>query len=381
MAYKRYPQFYKINMKTQEIVRELILANYKFFIGVPDSTLKGLTEILDRLGEVRNITAANEGIALSIAAGYSISTGNIPVVYLQNSGIGNLLNPMMSLIHKKVFDIPVLLIIGWRGMPGVKDEPQHLPQGEITLSLLDLMSIPYKIVKSMDNFKEIMYMQQKLKRTVAIIIPPNFLEYKSNFHDHEDINKLRKLTRYKSIESVLENLNSTDIVVSTTGKTSRELYEISKIKNFPNPVFMNIGSMGHASSFALGLTIGQESNRVVVLDGDGALQMHLGSLLTNSSQVKNNFLHIVLANETHESVGGSKLAKNNLDYKKLFTSVGYDHFLDISTKSQIDRSFAKIKKIQGKIALIIRINNNPSNQIGRPSESPIEQKNIFISKI
>jgi phosphonopyruvate decarboxylase len=368
-------------METSQLVRDLVDFGHVFFIGVPDSTLKGLTEVLDQNTEVEHHVAANEGIALSIAAGYQMSSSKTPVVYLQNSGLGNLLNPFMSLAHQEVFDIPILFLIGWRGMNGMNDEPQHLPQGRVTEDLLKLMDVQYKIIKSDKDYKTGLNIQSKLQKSYAFLFPPKILSHAHMNEDFKAINSRMDLSREQAIGIVLEFLKSDDVIISTTGKASRELNDIRKEKNLDRNVFMNIGSMGHASSIAYGLALNKPENRIVVFDGDGALQMHLGALCNLSNLKNQSFLHILLANGTHASVGGSRIANSNLNYSKLFTLFNYTHVYEVSSKTELIDTLSVISHKQGMTSIIININNEERDELARPSESPIEQKQVFKSKI
>jgi phosphonopyruvate decarboxylase len=368
-------------METSHLVKHLVEAGHTFFVGVPDSTLNGLTELLDQNPEVKHYVAANEGIALAIAAGYQLSSGKIPVVYLQNSGLGNMLNPFMSLVHKEVFDMPILFLIGWRGMKDVKDEPQHMPQGRTTEEFLKLMGIEYKIVKTIEDFETSLGKQTEFQKSFAYLFPPKILNHTNPSDDFISVNSTMNLSREQAIEITLRALRSDDILISTTGKLSREIYEKIKTEELDRNLFMNIGSMGHASSIAYGIALTQPKNRVIVFDGDGALQMHLGALCNISNLKNQDFIHILLANGTHASVGGSRIANSELDYTRLFELFNYTNIHEVSTKTELIDKLDRLKDLKGLTSIVIHINNKEHHELGRPSESPIKQKDLFMSRI
>ena len=368
-------------MEISQLVGELVDSGHSFFVGVPDSTLKGLTEVLDQNSKVEHHVAANEGVALTIAAGYQLSSNKVPVVYLQNSGLGNLINPFMSLAHPEVFDIPIIFLIGWRGMGGVNDEPQHLPQGRITEELLKLMGIQYIIIKKEEDYKLGIEIQSKTQKSFALLFPPKILDHASLSDNFKTINSEMDLSREQAIDITLDFLNSDDLIVSTTGKTSREIYEIIRKTNVDRNFFMNIGSMGHASSIALGLALNKPQNRIVIFDGDGALQMHLGALCNISNLKNHDFLHILLANGTHSSVAGSRIANPNLNYLQLFKLFNYTNNYEVSSKDDLIDVLGRINECKGLTSIVININNEERDGLLRPSESPVKQKQVFKSRI
>ena len=265
----------------ENFVLALKKVGLNFFIGVPDSLLKSFCAYVDdHLPSGQHITAANEGNAVAIASGYHLATGKSAVVYMQNSGLGNTINPLTSLADKEVYQIPMLLVIGWRGEPGLADEPQHVKQGRITLQQLDLLEIPYQVLSDQSNVYDIAnWVQEQLATTgapVAIVVKKNtFASYKSSRNSD-----FATMSREEALAQILE-LAGEALVVSTTGKTSREVFELRKIRQEVQRDFLTVGSMGHTSSIALGIALGQPLKKVVCLDGDGSMLMHMGALCVN----------------------------------------------------------------------------------------------------
>ncbi|WP_342350595.1 phosphonopyruvate decarboxylase [Clostridium neonatale] len=285
-----------------------------FFTGVPDSLLKSFCAYISDQEEKSNIIAANEGNAIGLAAGYYLSSGKIPLVYMQNSGIGNAVNPLVSLADKLVYKIPMLLLIGWRGEPGKKDEPQHKKQGIITVELMESIGISYEVISkdtTNDDIKNVLkraynYMIETKEPYAIIVRKETFEEYASTCLG-DSKNKF-ELSREQAIEIILSEINKESVIVSTTGMASRELFEIREKRNEGhNKDFLTVGSMGHASQIALGIAINKRNTKVYCLDGDGALIMHMGGMAIIGNQNVNNYVHIVINNGAHDSVGDKKL--------------------------------------------------------------------------
>ena len=284
-----------------------------FYTGVPDSQLKALCDYLMNqygISKKHHIIAANEGNCTALAAGYHLATGKVPVVYMQNSGEGNIINPAASLLHEKVYAIPMIFVIGWRGEPGIHDEPQHVFQGEITLKLLEDMDIAYSVVdknKAKDELLDTMntFRKQLEKgKNVAFVIRKDALTYEKPV-DYENTNHM---TREEIIQHITA-VSGTDPVVSTTGKASRELFEIREAENMGHSYdFLTVGSMGHSSSIALGIALNKPDKKIWCIDGDGAVLMHMGAMALIGANKPANFVHIVINNGAHETVGGMPTA-------------------------------------------------------------------------
>lgn len=309
----------------KQVIEELRKNGVSFFTGVPDSYLNGFcTYILQNMPE-RNIIAANEGNAIGIAAGHYFATKEIPLVYMQNSGIGNAVNPLASLADEHVYSVPMLLLIGWRGQPGTGDWPQHELQGEITPSLLDIMHIPYAVLednndKTADVIASAVSYAGKNRKPYALIAPKGVMAgEKMNNKDN-----VYPMSREEAIEVILDHMPSNTVYSATTGRATRELFFLREKRNESKANdFLNVGSMGHASSVALGIALEKRDRKVICLDGDSAAIMHLGAMTMVSKLLVPNFIHVVLNNGAHESVGGQPSVGHLLDFTKIAEACGY----------------------------------------------------------
>ena len=362
---------------------ELKKEEIDFFVGVPDSLLKNFCSFVDdNIEKDNHIIAANEGNAISIASGYHLATKKIPVVYMQNSGLGNCINPLTSLADKEVYSIPMLLIIGWRGEPGKKDEPQHLKQGRITREQLKILDIDYFVID--ENTDEKSCLEKVIKRINKNSSPVAILVKENTFKKYKLKNKQKtiyKLKREEAIEEIINLSNDSDIFISTTGKTSRELYEIRKNKGDAQKDFLTVGSMGHVSSIALGVAIGLKKQRVICLDGDGSLIMHLGSLPIIGAISPKNLIHVILNNCAHESVGGQPTVANEIDFEKLSSALNYKNFFQSSNVKQINDCWSQLIDSEGPSLFLINIKSSSRKDLGRPESSPIENKESFMEFI
>ena len=357
----------------------LIRNEINFFTGVPDSLLKDFCAYVnDNTSKKKNIIAANEGNAIALASGYHLATGKIGLVYMQNSGEGNAINPLTSLTDSDVYSIPILLIIGWRGEPGKKDEPQHVKMGKVTLDILDVLKIPYKILD--DNYEDVInnaleYMKSE-KAPYAIVIKKGIFEdYKSKNNNKKNY----ELDREEAIKTIVTLLNGNDAVISTTGKTSRELFEFrEEVKQRHEKDFLTVGSMGHSSSIALGISLEKPDRTVYCFDGDGALIMHMGALAIVGQLRPKNFKHIVFNNYSHDSVGGQPTAAFNIDMPQIARSNGYVDAFSVETKDQVVEYIKKIKNMEGPVLLEIKVNKGARDDLGRPTTSPIDNKEEFM---
>ncbi len=358
--------------------------NINFFCGVPDSLLKNFCEYInDNCSKNEHIIAANEGNAIGIAAGKNISTGEKTVVYLQNSGLGNIVNPIMSLCHKEVYGIPLVLIIGWRGEPGLKDEPQHNTQGSKTIDFLNVMDIPFielnkeneKYEKELNSFFK---KNQSNKHPIAILVRKNtFCDYSVKSSFSKDSNS-SDMTRGHALRIILENTPKDNIFIATTGKLGRELYHIRDKKNQSHQNdFLNIGSMGHASSIALGIALGSNNSKVICLDGDGSLLMHMGSMAIIGDLNINNFGHIVFNNGRHDSVGGQPTVGLNIDMPTIAKSLNYKWSKRVYAESNLIDILKEIKDINGTWLLEIIIKPGDIENLGRPKSKPSDSLKNF----
>jgi phosphonopyruvate decarboxylase len=354
-----------------------------FFTGVPDSLLKDFCAyISDNVPNNSHIIAANEGAAIGLACGYHLSTNSIPLIYMQNSGIGNAVNPLLSLADKKVYSIPLLLLIGWRGEPGVHDEPQHISQGEVTLSLFEAMRIPYLILdKDEENIstqlEKIFEYFNKEGAPFAIIVKKDTF---SLYQIKKVIESKASLSREDAVETVIEHIENDSIVVSTTGMISRELYDLRNRKNQGhNHDFLTVGSMGHASQIGLGIALNKPEKKVYCFDGDGAMLMHLGSLSSIGSRKPVNYVHIIFNNGAHDSVGGQPTVAHEIDIQNLAKSLGYVYVDKVDSVNELISSLKAIRSLnKGPVMLEIKVKKGSRKDIGRPKTSPIENKNVFM---
>ena len=358
----------------------LIENEVTFFTGVPDSLLKNICGyITDHTKKEEHIIAANEGNAVAIGIGYHLATDKIPLIYMQNSGLGNAINPLLSLADPDVYSIPLLMMIGWRGEPGVKDEPQHKKQGRVTATLLEAMEIPYQIVTADQTIDDVQTITRDLlkqakeqKKPVALLIKKNVFE-KYSFEAAEKHNY--PLSREQVIEMISNTLSRNDVIVSTTGVTSRELFE-QREKEDQNHSrdFLTVGGMGHTSQIALGIAIQQKERQIYCLDGDGSVIMHMGSLGINAAMNCKNFKHIVLNNGVHDSVGGQETVGYQIDIENIAKSSGYVWAKAVSCEAEVKESIKKLTNIDGPALLEIRIKKGFRKDLGRPIATPNENR-------
>lgn len=351
-----------------------------FFAGVPDSLLKNLCAyITDNEDGDRHIIPANEGSAVALAAGHHLATGAIPLVYMQNSGIGNAVNPLLSLVDSDVYRIPLVLVIGWRGEPGKKDEPQHVTQGRLTCPLLETMGIPFAVMAgSHDELeKQIEDCYRSIRDTGK---PFAFVVRKDTFAPYtlqKNTAVPAEMTRETAIETVLLASGSDDIFVSTTGMASRELYELREKHGMGHGKdFLTVGSMGHASQIAFGIALEKKDRRVLCIDGDGAAIMQMGGLAIIGDRKPANYIHIVINNGAHDSVGGQPTVALSIDLVDIARACGYASAVRVSSAEELKGELAK--DARGPRLLEVRVHKGARKDLGRPKESPQENKQSFM---
>lgn len=357
--------------------------NIDFFAGVPDSLLKNICAyITDNLPKEQNIIAANEGGAMGIAAGYHLATGKIPCVYMQNSGEGNIINPLASLTDKEVYNIPVLLLIGWRGRPGVHDEPQHVKQGKITTGLLNTMGINYTVLSKEEAQadKQIDEAYKYMLRTnecYALVIE------KDTFDAYTLQNKVDSgltLAREAAIETAVSCLQENAVVVSTTGMISRELFEIRERNGQDHSRdFLTVGSMGHASQIALGIAIQQPLRPVYCFDGDGASIMHMGNMAITAQMQPKNYIHIIFNNGAHDSVGGQPTVGLSIDLGGVAKSLGYKNVFCAETSEYLAELLKKVQSLEGPSLIEVKVKKGNRKDLGRPTTTPQQNKLALMS--
>jgi len=337
--------------------------------------------LADHAPEGRHITAANEGNAIALAVGHYLATGKTGLVYMQNSGLGNAVNPLLSLADPKVYNVPVLMLIGWRGEPGVKDEPQHLKQGLVTLPLLETLGIKYTRLFPADDdaSKAVAGAAEQMRydnAPYALIASKNIF---GPYRGSSDQNNSYPLSREQALRIVLSSLDPSGPVVSTTGKLSREIYEYRKAENQGHQGdFLNVGSMGHASQIALGIALRQPDRDVYCLDGDGAVLMHMGALAVIGNSEAANFRHIVFNNGAHDSVGGQPTPGFDIDLPAMAGACGYRQTGRAESKTEILKHLRAFQDCKGPCLLEIRVRRGSRADLGRPQESPRENKAEFM---
>lgn len=371
-------------IQPKDFIEKLRAGGIEFFAGVPDSLLKNLCAyITDNIARVNNIIAANEGNAVGLAAGYHLATGKTGCVYMQNSGEGNAVNPLLSLLDADVYKIPLLLIIGWRGEPGVHDEPQHVKQGKVTLSLLETMGIPYSVLD--ENWeKQTDEALKAIKETNGVYA---LIVRKGTFEDYKLQNQINQdwyLAREEAIKIVVDKLLEDDIIVSTTGMISRELFEYRETKGQGHAHdFLTVGSMGHASQIALGIALQKPNRRVIVFDGDGALLMHMGGLAIIGDYNPKNLVHIVFNNGAHDSVGGQPTVGQKINIETIAKAVGYQDVVSVDSQEALLFAMNHVNNdiIDGVSLININVRKGNRKDLGRPTTTPLQNKEAFMQNL
>ena len=351
------------------------------FAGVPDSLLKNVCAyITDHFDAQHNIITANEGAAVGLAAGHYLATGGPACVYMQNSGEGNIINPLASLTDPEVYNIPVLLLIGWRGRPGVHDEPQHIKQGKVTTGLLETMGIHFDVLGKEEEKAEaqIAVALDALKRNEVyafVIEKDTFTDYKLQSVDKNDLS----MSREDAIRTVAASLRKRDCIVSTTGMISRELFEYrTAMDEGHERDFLTVGSMGHASQIALGIAMAKPDRRVWCFDGDGAVIMHMGSMAIVAEKAPSNYVHVVFNNGAHDSVGGQPTVGLKIDLPAVARAVGYPHALSVDNRDTLCDILGEVKKMEGPVFLEVKVKKGNRKDLGRPTTTPIQNKQALM---
>ncbi len=355
-----------------------------FFSGVPDSQLKALCDyLIDKYGidPKHHVIAANEGNCVALAAGYHLATGKCPVVYMQNSGEGNIINPVASLLNEKVYGIPMIFVIGWRGEPGVHDEPQHIYQGEVTTKLLSVMDIDYTVV-SQDTTEQdleatmgIFKGELSAGKNVAFVIKKGALEAEGKV----EYSNSNKMIREEIIRHIVQFAGE-DPIVSTTGKASRELFEIREANGQGHKYdFLTVGSMGHASSIALGVAINKPDRRVWCIDGDGAALMHMGAMPVIGSNKPDNLIHVLINNGAHETVGGMPTVVPEVSMTEIAKACGYESVLTASDYDELDEALKTATANKVLTFIEVKCTIGSRKDLGRPTTTAMENKRNFMS--
>ena len=362
------------------------LLDADFYTGVPDSQLKALCDCLIQTYGTdprRHIIAANEGNAVGLAAGYYFATGKTAVVYLQNSGEGNIINPLASLCHDRVYGVPVIFVIGWRGEPGIHDEPQHIYQGEVTLKLLDVMDVAYFVIGQDTAETEITAKLGKFRallakgKQVAFVVRKGALTYDGKA-EYGNGNVMRREEIIRHITAV----SGDDPIISTTGKASRELFELREAAGEGHERdFLTVGSMGHSSSIALGVALQLPEKKVWIVDGDGAALMHMGAMAVIGANAPKNLVHIVINNGAHESVGGQPTAAGKIDLTAIARGCGYLKATVVSDYAALDHALREAKAANTLTWIEVKCAIGARSDLGRPTTSATENKERFMRYI
>ncbi|MBY8989908.1 MAG: phosphonopyruvate decarboxylase [Candidatus Lokiarchaeota archaeon] len=370
----------------RDFINTLNKYEFTFFTGIPDSTFKEFMKFLSENKSINlnNIIACNECEAIALATGYHLSTNKIGIVYLQNSGLGKAVNPITSLCDPEVYSIPILLMIGWRGEPGKNDAPQHKKMGMVTLPLLDTLQIPYVILdpslESIDRelIKAKSYLT-KHKGPYAFVFRRNFFEeYKIN----KDSSNNYSLTTTDVINLIMENLDNTEVIISTTGYISRILYgyRVSRMLDH-NKSFYNVGSMGCASSIGLGIALQKPNRRIIIFDGDGAVIMQMGAFTTIGKNSPSNFVHVIFDNEAHESTGGQPTNSPKIDFSAIAKACNYKSVFLIQSRKELLNCMDYIKNGKGPILIHIKINLSQNKDLKRPEKLLKEYREEFMQNL
>jgi phosphonopyruvate decarboxylase len=367
--------------KVFALIRE---QGFNFFTGVPDSLLKNFCAyVTDNASTDEHVIAANEGNAVALAMGHYLGSGEPAVVYMQNSGTGNAVNPLLSLADPEVYGIPVLLIIGWRGEPGVKDEPQHVKQGRRMTELLEAMDVPWFLLpREMDNAADVIQqagnaMRERTGPVALLVRKDTFDSYKLKRELQTDF----PMNRDDAIQMILGQLDAEDVVVSTTGKASREVYEYRQAQGASGCDFLTVGGMGHTASIAMGIAQAQPTRRVVCLDGDGSLIMHMGALGVIAHASPANLVHIVINNGAHDSVGGQPTVGYFIDLPAIALACGYRKAVSVAEPKSLDLRLKHLLACAGPVMLEVKVNKGARNDLGRPKSTPTENRDALMKRL
>ncbi len=360
----------------------LIKNGTDFFAGVPDSLLKNLCAyITDNAPKSNHIISANEGSATGLATGYHLATGKIPMIYMQNSGEGNMVNPLMSIADPDVYSIPMLIVIGWRGEPGVHDEPQHVKQGKVTCDLLDAMKVPYEVLSGSEE-----ELPAQFEKAYKYIRENNaqyaFVIRKGTFDEYKLVNNIPvegKMSREEAIEKIMLSADDRTAFVSTTGMISRELYEQRDKHNMGHDRdFLTVGGMGHASQIALAIAMQKKDRQVYCLDGDGASIMQMGGMATIGARRPSNYVHFVLNNGAHDSVGGQPTVGREVDFCKIAEGCGYENVVKVTTPEELDAVLHDSETREKLTFVEVLVKKGARKDLGRPKSTPQENKKALM---
>ncbi len=374
-------------IKPSTLYNELLKNGTDFFAGVPDSLLKSFCAyVTDNAPVEKHIISANEGSATALAAGYHFATGKIPLIYMQNSGEGNMINPLLSLVDPDVYSVPLLILIGWRGEPGVHDEPQHVKQGKVTCALLDAMQIPYEIMTEDESAiseqlkKAYDYMKTNNAPYALVIRKGTFEEYTLK----NNIPVSAEMKREQAIEKIMLSAPENAAFVSTTGMASRELYELREKHGMEHEKdFLTVGSMGHASQIALSIAMQKPDRPVFCIDGDGAAIMQMGGMATVGTRSPKNLVHFVMNNGAHDSVGGQPTVGLMINLPEIAKACLYKKIYSAKNEKELREVLAKIRNSfddnTNELTFVeVKVSKGARKDLGRPKSTPQENKKAFM---
>ncbi len=364
-------------MESEQFTTILKKLGFRFITGVPCSFLKPFLSYISNKKQMEHIIATSEGEAIAIATGYHLATGKVPIVYMQNSGFGNAVNAITSLCAQLVYSIPLIIFLTWRGKPGVKDEPQHALMGQIMIQLLEILRIPYQIAS--DNTDNVIKKLKILKREALLGKHPAVLIFPSLLFKDNKKESVKNISFPMSREEALEiivSITKNNPVISTTGKTSRELFELREQKNMKHQFdFLTVGSMGHAAGIGLGVAL-QAKKDVFIIDGDGSVLMKMGTLATIGNYQPKNFIHVIIDNESYESTGAQPSVSAHVSWKSILKGAGYKTISVVTEKAQLKKiEFSHLKK---PAAIVVKVHPGSRKNLGRPTSTPIQNKEAFM---
>ncbi|MBR1632041.1 MAG: phosphonopyruvate decarboxylase [Paludibacteraceae bacterium] len=370
----------------ESFIHQLSAAGINLYVGVPDSLLKSVCAYLtDHFDASHNVIAANEGAAIGLASGHYLATGHPACVYMQNSGLGNAVNPLLSLADADVYQLPVLLVVGWRGEPGVHDEPQHVKQGKLTLPLLQTMGIAHGVL-SHDESAAAVQIQTAVDYMLRNRQPYALVVQKGTFSDYQPSSAGRpvapEMRREEAIRLIVDNIGQDAVIVSTTGMISRELFEIREaLHQGHQHDFLTVGSMGHASQIALGIALARPERTVYCLDGDGACIMHMGSLGIVGQLQPQNLVHIVLNNGAHDSVGGQPTVGLDIDLTAIATACGYQYVERVTHGEQLADALFNAQHNFRPAFIEVQVSKGARKDLGRPTTTPRQNRDALMDNL
>lgn len=372
-------------LECKQFYDDVKAAGFDFYAGVPDSLLKDFCAyVTDHTPAERNVIAANEGSAVALAAGYYLATGRPGVVYLQNSGLGNTINPLTSLTDEAVYGVPMLLIVGWRGEPGKKDEPQHVKMGSVSREVLTAAGVEWAELPQ-DPAEAKAAIAHARARLDARPAPFAFLVRAGTFEKYSLVNKTPSpypMSREEAIGALLDQLPADARIVATTGMPSRELYEHREQRGQRHDTdFLTVGSMGHSSQIALGIALQDKSKKIYCVDGDGAVLMHMGGLASIGTSGCTQYKHICLNNGAHDSVGGQPTVAFDVDLAAVAKACGYPAVFTVSTREELAATYPLFEQASGPAFLEVRVKIGHRNDLGRPKMAPAELKTVFMAAL